>query len=436
MASEWQPSPEDTHMVNLQKGLDGLTTASKSSVVQVPASSGTTAVDKFVLDSKAYHDLHAYVLTGKGFPKDTNIFDNSLPRSGFSRIEAFDSDIYNKTQTTIMGIGQTCYWFTNSDLYKIIAVAGDSAAYASSAIRYLETQNELDLRQYFAILMHPRYANPSNRDDEFFMARQASESILITLHKQAESIKERVDTVVRALVSFRDATRQYHENILYLFQQYRDGPVKRNSRNMTKPFLFYLQEDLQSNIVKLQGELTLSDDKHKDSISYTSAACTTWTTGIFGIVATSVEADKAASLKNEIKNLDEKIENLKSSNPAEANLLQNINVLLFQCTDIFKKMDAAISAASNLATCFAQHADGYQLIRSSLKGLSDGLTLDNAVLRQRFVEKKRAQFTNDLRKVCSWAFMLYTSLNFRLANWRVLWLQTLAESFQKTLISA
>lgn len=131
-----------------------------------------------------------------------------------------------------------------------------------------------------------------------------------------------------------------------------------------------------------------------------------------------MEAAKAASLKNEIRNLDEKIENLKSSSLAEANLLQHVNVLLVQCTNIFKKIDTAISAASTLATCFAQHADGYQLIRSGLKGLSEGSTFDTAVLRQKFVEKKRAQFTDDVTKVCSWALTLYTSLDFH-GNWLI-----------------
>jgi hypothetical protein len=114
MSATWNPTSHDE--IESKKAFNDLSHSADKVVIP---SSDPAQPNRFILRSKGYFDLQAYVLSGKDFPTSYATFDAKIPKTTFKKLSAFDPEIYDKTRDTMVAVGSNCLDYHQNHLAKL-----------------------------------------------------------------------------------------------------------------------------------------------------------------------------------------------------------------------------------------------------------------------------------------------------------------------------
>ncbi|KAK4098536.1 hypothetical protein N658DRAFT_526257 [Parathielavia hyrcaniae] len=372
--------PVDEAEIELKAAFTGLNDAATKAIIQ----GLEDTPNRFVLHTRGYYDLRAYVLTGKDFPRTTAEFQGKMPKSAFSKLTAIDPEIYNKTQDTLVNIGSSCFSYHKNDLAKLVLAATAAVQYSDNAIMLMEGIDELSLGYQIKILLDPKYVNVADQDQKFKDAREGAQMTLQMLKEEAESKEAEVKEVLQSLVAFKETTMAYLQDVQFLNKQYNTGPVT-NPKNMTTPYLQYLDAQVAADIKALNETMTEAQNTHSEWYKARATAIGTAFAGVFGWIAMGIYAKRAADLESKLNSLKARMATLVQQWQEGATLITYVTQLTKQCDDIDDKMEVAIKAMAELAALFNEQANCYDKIAFNLKNLSTGTGTNSARNRQAWI---------------------------------------------------
>ncbi|KAL7624612.1 hypothetical protein AAE478_006179 [Parahypoxylon ruwenzoriense] len=367
--------------------------------VVVPGSQGKP--NRFVLHTKGYYDLRAYVLTGKDFPKSTTEFQTKMPKTAFQKLTEIDSDIYDKTRDVMVSVGSTCSDYHQNHLAKLVTAASAAANYSDNTVSLLEEAEDINLKHQLNVLLDPKYKTEADQDQAFKDAREGAQMTLSMLKDDALNKEGETKEILQSLITFKENTMKHLNDVKFLIKQYKTGPVT-NASNMKKPYLQYLNEKLQADIDNFNRTVKEANDKYNAWEEATGIAVGLAFTGIIGWIVMGVKAAEASNLRKAYDNLMEQVRKLTQDRQEEATLITFVTQLVNAYTDIDGKMSAAIDAIAELAGLFNEQAGCYDKIAVSLGGMWTGTTSDSAVNRKAYINynmKKAIEKLKELKEL-------------------------------------
>ncbi|KAK3901383.1 hypothetical protein C8A05DRAFT_34940 [Staphylotrichum tortipilum] len=374
--------PVDEAESQLKAAFAGLNDAATKAIIQ----GIVDTPNRFVLHTRGYYDLRAYVLTGKEFPRTTAEFQGKMPKSAFSKLTTVDPEIYNKTQDTLVNIGSSCFSYHKNDLAKLVLAATAAVQYSENAIMLMEGIDELSLGYQVKILLDPKYVNVADQDQAFKNAREGAQMTLQMLKEEAKSKEDEVNEVLLSLIAFKETTMAYLKDVQFLNKQYNTGPVT-NPANMTTPYLQYLDEKVAADIKAFNATVDEAQNTYSEWDKARATAIGTAFAGPIGWIAMGIYAKKAADLEAKYNSLKAQMVTLFQQWQEGATLITYVTQLTKQCDDIDDKMDVAIKAMTELAALFSEQANCYDKIAFNLNGMSKGTGTNSVFNRRAWITK-------------------------------------------------
>ncbi|RPA73623.1 hypothetical protein BJ508DRAFT_418966 [Ascobolus immersus RN42] len=375
-AAAWNPSTADEKKV--KQALEKLNTSNRE--VVIPGKDG--ASQKFVINSKAYFDLQAFIITGSKFPKTTGEFEKKMPKASFTKLTDIDSKIYDKTEETMVSIGATCNKYYDEQLSKLVTAGAIAITYSRKCLEFLTEADGVNLQAQLKVILDPKYNKKAAFDDDFYAAQETAGAALRTLEREAEDNKKEVTKIVEELRTLKTKTSQLLGDVRFLETQYKTGPAK-NESGKTQPYLEFLNTELARHVKEItqaakDAELTEKewDQETVKALRYAIPLWWFW-------IPMGIHADKAIKLKKKLDELRVKIQKLKQEKLEETTLIEHVNALITQCTDIDDKMGVALEAMTTLGKHFDVHRECYHDIAGYLNNMEvSGLTMGAMLSRK------------------------------------------------------
>ncbi|KIL85162.1 hypothetical protein FAVG1_11591 [Fusarium avenaceum] len=380
MSVTWNPISHDE--IESKKAFDDL---SRSTDKVVLPSAEPTQPNRFILRSKGYFDLQAYVLSGKEFPTSYPAFDAKIPKSTFKKLSEFDSDIYQKTRDTMVAVGSTCLDYHKNHLAKLVTAGQAAIQYSDNTVELLETADGVNLRHNLDIIMDEKYTSSDKFDDAYRDAKEAAKMTLSMLRDDAKEKQNKTDQITQTLIRFKEETLKNQPNVKFLIKQYKTGPVENKSNKKT-PYLTFLNKDLADSLVNFNNMVKDAQNKYADWEKNTAIAIGTCWFGPIGWIVMGVHAAKAAGLRQAYDNLQTQIARLQQDRKEETDLIAFVNQLIAQCTDVDQKMADAITAMTELSLLFSNQSDCYDKIAVSLDRMKTSTDLGALKSRKQFIQ--------------------------------------------------
>ncbi|KAF2224082.1 hypothetical protein BDZ85DRAFT_280695 [Elsinoe ampelina] len=390
----WVPTTVEDQ--ELQDAVITLNASNDRALVDTPA--GANDPKQFILHSKGYYDLQAYVMSGKTFPQNDAAFTALMPRDSFTKLTTIDSTIYDKTKDTMVAIGSTCQDFHTNHLAKLVNAGSIAQTYSESTIELLADAKDLNLRYQLDILMDSKYAVASAQDQAFKEAREGATMVLNMLSGQAKQNSDDIREIVKVLLVFKDNTIQNVSGVDYLIKQYQTGPVENSSDEKT-PYLEYLNADLKAKTDQFEAAVRNAAGTYSQWQEATGAAVGFVFAGIFGWIAMIYYSVHAANLRAAYNTLQEQIKTLEQDRREETALINNVRMLITQFDNIEDKMKEAIKAMTELALLFDEQAASYTRIAGYLDGMKTGASAAEYRNRKVFIQYNLDQAITKLRQL-------------------------------------
>ncbi|KAK4132048.1 hypothetical protein BT67DRAFT_444172 [Trichocladium antarcticum] len=377
-APGWEPL--DAAEKALKDAFTGLDDAATKAIVQ----GVEDAPNRFILHTKGYYDLRAYVMTGKDFPRTTAEFQAKMPKSAFFQLTAIDPKIYNTTQDTLVSIGSSCDAYHRNHMAKLVLAATAAVQYSDNALSLLDETAGISLMPQLNILLDPKYKTVAAQDQDFEDAREGAQMTLTMLKEEAVAKEAEVKDVLATMIAFKESTMAYLDDVKFLNRQYNTGPVT-NSSTVKTPYLSYLNEEVAADIADINKIALEAQQTHSDWIKARATAIGTAFAGVFGWIAMGIFAKKAAGLEAKLNGLKAKLNNLAQEWQEGVTLITYVTQLTKQCDDIDDKMDTAIKAMAELAALFNAQASCYDRIAFNINGLYKGTDTNSANNRKAWI---------------------------------------------------
>ncbi|KAK2035945.1 hypothetical protein LZ31DRAFT_580750 [Colletotrichum somersetense] len=348
---------------------------------------------KFLLQSKAYFDLKAYVLSGQEFPQTDDEFDRKISKDAFKRLEAVDNSIYDDTKKTMVGIGGTCGAFYKNNLFQIVQAGAVAKTWTEATLENLQSKDApaMSLYTQLMVLCDPKYKSAADLDAAFTSAQSAAGTQLEQLEKTAVDKSAEAKHIVTALLKFRTETSPFVERLKELIPKYTTTPVKFG-KTTVNGYLAYLSADYADAVTKLSKALNDYNGKYDDWKTATGVAVGVGVSfgwfPIFGWAALAAVANNADNLHKAWENLWDNYNSLKSDNEKEAQLIAFATTIVGQFDKVDKKIKGAIDAVGTLSTMLQDQADAYSGINSTLQSLGAYTLSTDAGNRQLFIKYK------------------------------------------------
>ncbi|KAJ4302030.1 hypothetical protein N0V88_002163 [Collariella sp. IMI 366227] len=377
-------TPVDAAEKALKEAFTGLNDAATKAIVQ----GVVDAPNRFVLNTKGYYDLRAYVLSGKSFPTSTAEFQSKMPKSAFLKLTTIDPDIYNARlpPNTLVNIGSTCAAYHANHLAKLGTAA---VKYSENTLSLLEDDG-LGLLPQIEILLDPKYRNKASQDQVFEDAREGAQMTLTLLKDEATSKEVEVKEVLKSLIAFRENTALYLTDVQYLNKQYITGPVTNNS-TMKTPYLKFLNDKVAADLAAVYSLAAEVQGTQAEYEKAKNIAIGTAFAGVIGWVFMGIYSKKAVDLEAKVRELQSQISVMANEWQEGSLLVTYVGRVVKQCDDIDDKMDVAIKAMTELAALFSEASYCYDKISFNLKGMWTGTDSDSAANRKAYITK----FTKD-----------------------------------------
>ncbi|KAK0666765.1 hypothetical protein QBC41DRAFT_338899 [Cercophora samala] len=348
----------------------------------------------FLLQSKAYFDLKAYVMTGKDFPVDDDAFNGRITKDAFKRLETVDgvdTDIYNKTKATCVGIGSTCRNFYDDELHNIPMAGAVAKRWSQSTLDILTDEDEtMTLLGQLRVVFDPKYKLPADEDHDYIMAKSRADASLMMLHMAANDAEEEARDILIILEKFRDDTKPFINDLNDLIKKYSKTPVKHNNREFNG-YLAFLQADYADAVHKLKDSLKDYNSKDNDWKTDTGAALSVGLTfswiPLLGWATLGSPADTSDYLRQNWERVLEEYKALRVDNTDEAVLVDLVTKMVFQFEGIDQTIELAVDSVNTLRRMFQDQAECYEGIRSMLGGFEIGASSSEAQQRREFIDK-------------------------------------------------
>ncbi|KAG8625181.1 hypothetical protein KVT40_006932 [Elsinoe batatas] len=390
----WVPSTVEDQ--NLQDAFLTLNASNDRALVNTPA--GATDPKQFILHSKGYYDLQAYVLSGKSFPRSDDAFSLLMPRDSFAELSKIDSTIYDSTKDTMVTIGAKCQDFHANHLVKLVNAGSIAQTYSESTIELLAEARDLNLRYQLDVLMDTKYTSASAQDDAFRESREGAKMVLSMLSGQARENCGAIREIVKVLLVFKDNTMRNVGGVNYIIKQYKTGPVE-NETNTNTPYLEYLNADLKTKTDQWEEAVRNAAGTYSEWQRATGGAVGMVFTGMLGWIAMITSSVKAGKLRAAYDAYCATIKTLEKDRREETTLINNVRMMITQCDGIEEKMREAITAMTELALLFDEQAGSYTRIAGYLDGMSSGASATELRNRKMFIQFNLDQAITKLRQL-------------------------------------
>ncbi|KAK3386532.1 hypothetical protein B0H63DRAFT_540478 [Podospora didyma] len=379
--------------IALKKAFSDLKVSGDSALVP-----GTdTTPNRFILHTKGYYDLRAYVLSGKEFPRTPAAFQAKMPKAAFAKLTAIDSTIYDKTLETMVAIGSTCTEYHNSNLAKLVTAATEAANFSDNTIALLSDAEGINLKDHLNVLLDPKYKGSTTFDDAFYESKEAAQFTLTLLKADAEEKELEVKDVINTMIAFKENTMSQLTSVVFLDRQYNTGPVT-NSSTVKTPYVQYLNAELATAISSFYATLKQAQDvwgryeKARDiaiGVAFVP----------FGWIGSIIKGQEATNLQNEYNALIAKSTRLQQEWAEGEALINLVTRLTRQCDDIDDKMEAAIDAMVELAKLFTAQAKCYDGISNNLDGMHTGTDALAAANRKAYINYNLGECLKRLKEL-------------------------------------
>lgn len=159
-----------------------------------------------------------------------------------------------------------------------------------------------------------------------------------------------------------------------------------------KPYLNYLNDEYQKSSASESQKFEECNggyDGWKDctGLAVEIGVSVSWVP-ILGWVPLTASAHNADRLHHSWVKLSDQYQELKEDSPDEALLIESMNKLSNQFKGLKEKIDDAIKAVRVLGVMFRDQSEAYQLIRSSLSGMGNTASQEDAETRNLFIRSQ------------------------------------------------
>jgi len=234
--------------------------------------------------------------------------------------------------------------------------------------------------------MDPKYVRQSDYDEAWTTACNGADFNLKRLISEADSAHEQAKDIRNVLTKFRDTTEaNVLPKITILVQKYDKGPVN-NPKVQNKPYLTYLNEDMEKYRKETKATLekyerTYSQWKGATGLAVGVGVTIGWIP-VFGWVPLGFLAANAEDLRVAWKKLENSYNEMVKRDKDEATLVKFVQWLVRQFDGPLDKINAAIAAVGVLSTMFQAQSLAYSHIRDSLQFMNQTITEQDANNRQ------------------------------------------------------
>ncbi|TGO07897.1 hypothetical protein BTUL_0239g00070 [Botrytis tulipae] len=381
MAPQWNPA--DPKEQEEKKAFENL---SQSTDKVLLPSSDPAQPNRFILRSKGYFDLQAYVLSGKELPTSYAKFDAKITKTAFKKLTEFDTEIYTKTRDAIVSIGSSCLDYHTNHLSKLVTAGQTAIQFSDNTTELLENADGVNLRHNLDIILDEKYTSSSTFDAAYKDAKEAAKMTLGMLSDDAKEKQKKTDEITQTLITFKTETLKNQPNVEFLMKQYKTGPVANNSKDHKTPYLEYLNKDLADSLVRFRNMVTEASEKYSEWDKNTAIAIGTCWFGPIGWIVMGIHAAKAVSLRSAYDDLQSQIARLQEDRQEETDLITFVNQMVTQCKDIGPKMTDAITAMTELSLLFSNQSDCYDKIAVSLDRMKTSTDLAALITRKKFIQ--------------------------------------------------
>ncbi|KAF2746504.1 hypothetical protein M011DRAFT_85585 [Sporormia fimetaria CBS 119925] len=402
---DWQP--KDQEEVNLKETINQLfNVASEKAIVQVPvvgADNKATEETKpqFILKTRGYYDVKAYVAAGMLFPKVKEDFYKLHPKDQMKRLTEVDTEIYEETATAMVDVQNSCQNFNDQHMAKWLLVANGTIEYCQFAIDLLSGFEQGSFRALLDVLLDPKYSTlESQNAQEFQDAAQAANSIFTELSRNARDKATETNALIQDLEAFLGDTVANKTKIDFLKKQYITGPVtvghsdvikKGLDGNDQQPYSQYLQtslDNLRKEIVDAVNQYNAAFDEWKHYTVVAATAVTYAWIPIYGWIAggtvMGVYTDRARKAHERYETEKKKALEKKAEEGPLVNLIEDVSRLTSQQTAISTLMQSAIDALKEIRSLFLDQARNYGLAASQM-GFANGRVRDSFFMRKTYM---------------------------------------------------
>ncbi|KAJ6440547.1 Hybrid polyketide synthase/ nonribosomal peptide synthetase [Purpureocillium lavendulum] len=364
---QWDPSTKEE--MAAKKALEDLI----KSHDKVLKPGGANGKNRFILRTKGYYDLRAYVLTGKEFPRTIADFEARMPKTSLQELDKIQPKLYETTRDAIIAIGQSCHE------YSLITATQKTVQFCVNAIGLLDEEKAINLKYQLDNLLDPKLALAGLRDE-------------------AKEKERSIDEVKETIISFRGETIRRKGQIHELQRLYESGPVT-NAVTKDVPYLKYLNQSLAEHVEKVKSLVAQANKDYDDWDESKNRAIGFAFLGPLGWIAMGLKAARAAEdFAAYIKAINE-ANTLQKQNEVEATLIEHVSQMLTQSEGIERKMTDAIGAMTELSELFQEQANCYDRIVIHFGGMHKGTKATTAALRKRFVMTKMDQAIAKVREL-------------------------------------
>ncbi|KAK5049513.1 hypothetical protein LTR84_004442 [Exophiala bonariae] len=394
MGQDWAPTSDE------EKSLKDAITALQTSIVSVAKTGDQAdAGSRFVLNSKDFYDVRAYIMSGKELPSADYEFDSRFGGNSFGDIVNFDNEIYSLTRKTMVEVGTTCQEYYNNQLSRLINALSPAIQYAENTTENLYRAEQINLKHQFGILLQDKYKSRADQDGEFNEAREAGLMTCEMVKEDASNKKREIDDIRATLISLKSKTQAFQPDVQKVIKQFKAGPAENSSNDQAakRPYLDRL--DAKYNTKLSETKKQLEGVRIKSSDLNTKPGMAVGLAQWPGLGWIPLDIARTDSLKSAYNELEGVINEGERENNERTRLATNVSMLIEQSSDIDGKLSNLITALGKLSDFFGTQVTCVQKIDSYLNRVSGNP--DSASNRRDFVLNgltKTADLLQELKK--------------------------------------
>ncbi|KAF5011961.1 hypothetical protein FDECE_1967 [Fusarium decemcellulare] len=181
-------------------------TGNLTQTVNVTDDSGTPTGQtkaRFIIQSKGYFDIKAYIGAGMTFPKDAATFEALHPKDALKALTDLDPDIYAQTEDAMLAVYGSCDDFNTNALPNFRSITNETIDLSNIAISQLTGLGPGSFQGMLDILTSDKYSQPgSENTDEFQGATSGAQQILFDLSQTAKSKAKKIETLAQSITTY------------------------------------------------------------------------------------------------------------------------------------------------------------------------------------------------------------------------------------------
>ncbi|KIL94081.1 hypothetical protein FAVG1_02643 [Fusarium avenaceum] len=370
MAPTWNPTNPDEQQI---KEAFAVLSRVTDKVVLPSAAPGQS--NRFILRSKSVYDFQAFVLSGKDFHANQQMFEARVSKTAFRKLSEFDPQVQPVTLELMVGTGVACTTFHQNHLPELVMAAQAAVQFSDTTLELLVNGEEINLFHNLSILTDEKYTASDRVDGAYRKANQAAHMVLSMLIQEARDKHRRTENITQSLSMFLNVIRNSQSQFEYLNRQFKTGPVVNQAADKSTPYLEYLNKDLATSLA------TFSNVEKN-----TATAIGTYKYVGLGRVAISLESANSGALRGAHETLQNQVFRHRQGAQEETDLIIFVSEVLAQRSGIDKKLADTISAMMELGFLFRDQSECYERISQLVHRIQPNQDLEALKSRKMFIQ--------------------------------------------------